>query len=68
MTSELATLIARVQSTNPDDLQPKVLRAAVLRLREEARGPTKAVYMLCSELLDAAADLIENLQAETGEG
>lgn len=65
MTSELATLIARVQSADPDDLQPRVLRAAVLRLREEARGPTKTVYLLCSELLDASADLIEKLQSET---
>lgn len=67
MTAQLAALVARIESMPPDELEPEILTLAASKLRAEATGAARSVYLLLADLLEAASDLITNLRSvETG--
>jgi len=61
MTPKLSRWIARVMQLDALELQPKALRLAALELRRNVKAEVETLFLVLAELLEAVADVLENL-------
>ena len=61
MTPKLSRWIARVMQLDALELQPKALRLAALELRRNVKAEVDTLFLVLAELLEAVADVLENL-------